>query len=395
MNSKHVLKSIGLNTQVLVVSAALVLAPSFARPDGLPYETGFEPPTYSLDELDGQDGWTTFTSLEASVISSKKPKSGLQSIEILGELLGGSGGFVGSTNRRRFEYDGYELGTPVVEIVVDAQLEGEDIGEDLVSTNLVPFVPGWYLGSSMLLSSSGDVWVCAHDPEDEVYSCNPTVSVDLGVYHRLGIRTDFETRMSQFFVNGDLVAKFPIGPWVPSDLFFRGLFLELLAVNDPDLIDPSAYTAYHDNLSVRAYMPVPFDIKPSSCPNPLNVKPRGVLPVAILGTETFDVSEIDPASIRLVPAQGGEGISPLRWSMETEDVATPYEPYTGKESAYDCNEIGPDGYMDLTLKFDKEEVVAELGIVNDQEIKLFTVSGKLKEKFGNTPIIGEDIVLVR
>jgi len=34
---------------------------------------------------------------------------------------------------------------------------------------------------------------------------------------------------------------------------------------------------------------VPVDIKPTSCPNPLNVKSRGVLPVAILGTADFDV----------------------------------------------------------------------------------------------------------
>lgn len=44
--------------------------------------------------------------------------------------------------------------------------------------------------------------------------------------------------------------------------------------------------------------PVPIDIKPQSCPNPINVKSRGVLPVAILGTAEFDVTTIDPASIR-------------------------------------------------------------------------------------------------
>ena len=61
------------------------------------------------------------------------------------------------------------------------------------------------------------------------------------------------------------------------------------------------------------------DIKPQSCPNPLNVKKKGVLPIAILGTEDFDVTEIDPASVEL------EYISPLRWALE--DVATPYEPF--------------------------------------------------------------------
>jgi len=36
------------------------------------------------------------------------------------------------------------------------------------------------------------------------------------------------------------------------------------------------------------------DIKPGSYPNPLNVKSKGVLPVAILGTTAFDVSDVCP-----------------------------------------------------------------------------------------------------
>jgi hypothetical protein len=60
---------------------------------------------------------------------------------------------------------------------------------------------------------------------------------------------------------------------------------------------------------------VPFDIKPESCPNPLNTKSQGVLPVAILGTADFDVNTIDAASIRLA------GVAPVRSTVE--DVATP------------------------------------------------------------------------
>jgi hypothetical protein len=188
-----------------------------------------------------------------------------------------------------------------------------------------------------------------------------------------------------------LAATLTFCPWVTTNIF-RGTQLNLLAVNNPNIVDPSLYTAYCDNLSVRAFMPIPFDIKPSSCPNPLNVKSKGVLPVAILGTEELNISEIDPASIRLVIDQGGEGISPLRWSMD--DVATPYEPYTGKEIAYDCNELGPDGYVDLTLKFNTQKVVAKLGTINDQEVKLITIMGNLREEFGGKPIIGEDMMLL-
>jgi hypothetical protein len=131
---------------------------------------------------------------------------------------------------------------------------------------------------------------------------------------------------------------------------------------------------------------VPIDIKPSSCPNPLNVGEKGVLPIAILGTESFDVSIVDPATVRL------EGISPLRWSLE--DVATPYEPFIGKQGAYDCNDTGQDGYIDLTLKFKAQEIVAAIGDVSDGEVLVFHLLANLKEEYGGTPIMGEDVVLI-
>lgn len=133
-------------------------------------------------------------------------------------------------------------------------------------------------------------------------------------------------------------------------------------------------------------IPVPVDIKPTSCRNPLNVKNNGVLPVAVLGTADFDVAQVDPASVSLI------GISPLRWSME--DVATPYEPYMGKEGAYDCTTEGPDGYVDLTLKFEAQEVVQALGEVSDGDVLVIPLAGNLLEEFGGTPIVGEDVIVI-
>ena len=129
---------------------------------------------------------------------------------------------------------------------------------------------------------------------------------------------------------------------------------------------------------------MPVDIKPQSCRNPLNVKDKGDLPVAILGTDTFDVTQVDPASVDL------EGVSPLRWDLE--DVATPFgPPYVGKEDAFDCTEEGPDGYMDLTLKFDTQEVVAALGPVNDGDVLVLQLTGSLLD---GGPFFGEDVVVI-
>jgi hypothetical protein len=132
---------------------------------------------------------------------------------------------------------------------------------------------------------------------------------------------------------------------------------------------------------------LPIDIKPGSCPNPLNVKSKGVVPVAILGTEDFDVYQIDPASVRL------EGAAPLRSALE--DVATPLEPFTGKADCFeDCFVEGPDGYTDLTLKFKTQEVVDALGDVYDGDCLPLFLSGNLKAEFGGTPFEGEDVVLI-
>lgn len=109
--------------------------------------------------------------------------------------------------------------------------------------------------------------------------------------------------------------------------------------------------------------------------------------VALLGTGLFDISHVDPESIRL------EGIAPLFWSVE--DVATPFEPYRGKEDAYtDCIENGADGYLDLELKFQTQNIVDMLGNVFDQEQRVLNLTGRLKDEFGGTAITGEDIVII-
>lgn len=48
----------------------------------------------------------------------------------------------------------------------------------------------------------------------------------------------------------------------------------------------------------------PFlDIKPGSCPNPLNPRSHGVLPVALVGVEGFDIADVDVSSLAL--SRGG------------------------------------------------------------------------------------------
>lgn len=138
---------------------------------------------------------------------------------------------------------------------------------------------------------------------------------------------------------------------------------------------------------VFAQTEVYIDIKPGSCPNSFNLKSQGVLPVAILGTANLDVTKIDPASIRLVI--GETEVPPIRSSIE--DVATPFtDEITSCES---CTDLGPDGNMDLTLKFKTQAIVQAIGVdnVNDGDCFLVTLTGELDN---GTPIIGEDVLRI-
>lgn len=83
------------------------------------------------------------------------------------------------------------------------------------------------------------------------------------------------------------------------------------------MVAPSDFSSPAESAAMALAAPVitvSFDVRPASCPNPLNPKSRGVLPVAILGTAEFDVLDIDTSSILL------SGVSPLR--SHISDVAT-------------------------------------------------------------------------
>ncbi|MBL7093340.1 PD40 domain-containing protein [candidate division KSB1 bacterium] len=125
---------------------------------------------------------------------------------------------------------------------------------------------------------------------------------------------------------------------------------------------------------------IALDIKPGSYPNPLNVKSKGVLPVAILGAQDFAVNDINISSIEL------EGVAPTRYSFE--DVGTSD---IDLENPCHATTQGADGFMDLSLKFDTQEIVSALGVVEDGEEIVFTVTGELND---GTPIKGNDCVVI-
>lgn len=104
------------------------------------------------------------------------------------------------------------------------------------------------------------------------------------------------------------------------------------------------------------------------------------MPIAILGTEEFDVSTIDPTSIRIAE------VAPIRSGYE--DVATPI----AEPDVYECTTDGADGFTDLILKFKTQDIVEALGEVNDGEMIELQLTGVL---FDETSIEGADRIIIR
>ena len=96
------------------------------------------------------------------------------------------------------------------------------------------------------------------------------------------------------------------------------------------------------------------------------------------------VTTIVPTFVRLA------GVEPLRSGYE--DVGRPVW------DSNDCNcvEAGPDGFLDLTLKFETQRIVEAVGDVNDGDVLVLTLTGVLYDPIPyETPIEGADCILIR
>jgi hypothetical protein len=91
--------------------------------------------------------------------------------------------------------------------------------------------------------------------------------------------------------------------------------------------------------------PVDLDIKPGSDPNAVNPMSRGLIPVAILGSDTFDVADMDGATL----AFGPDGATPAH------DLSEPAEFEDHLE------DVNGDGFEDLVSHYWTEETGIAFG----------------------------------
>jgi hypothetical protein len=132
----------------------------------------------------------------------------------------------------------------------------------------------------------------------------------------------------------------------------------ITAITHPSLPGPQGLCVR----GVEAELEISLDVKPGGCPNSFNPKSHGVLPVALVGSDDFDVTRVDVASLRLARADGtGEPVAPLAGppgpQTQVVDVSTPYEGET-----CDCSKLAGDGTLDLEARFASDDLVPALGL---------------------------------
>lgn len=137
----------------------------------------------------------------------------------------------------------------------------------------------------------------------------------------------------------------------------RAAFGQLDPLASPGTTD--LFVARLGNFDLNPILDVHLDVRPGSCPNKVQVKSKGVLPTAILGTADFDVSLIDTSTLSIWRADGiGGTVGPLQTPpVVIDDVGTPF---TGPAGG--CHALGPDGVDDLLMKFSTEQLVQILEI---------------------------------
>jgi hypothetical protein len=136
---------------------------------------------------------------------------------------------------------------------------------------------------------------------------------------------------------------------------------EFVSEGEGGLVTPRIFTVIEREI-------VAIDIRPGTEPNPISRARRGVVPVAILSSATFDATAVNADSLRFARAsvaKTGRG-KPL---CHDEDVGGP----AGV----------PDGLIDLVCQFKAAELVVEPG----------ATSAALTGKVGNVNIRGEDSIV--
>jgi len=222
------------------------------------------------------------------------------------------------------------------------------------NTGFVAVAAGY--SHSLGLKADGSIvaWGSNYDGQCDVPAPNTGfVTLAAGQYHSLGLRAD-----------GSVVAW---GAGQPGETGWPHYGQCEVSAPNTGFVAVAA-GAYHSlGLKSDGWPPVltvQIDIKPGSYPNPINLKSRGVIPVAILSTADFDATTVDPATVQLA----GSSVA-----------------VCGNGKHLLCAEEDGDGDLDLVMHFETDDLVLDAASTEA------TLTG---ETYDGTMIQGSDSVLI-
>jgi len=194
-----------------------------------------------------------------------------------------------------------------------------------------------------------------------------------GEWYHVAVVRDDDIKTIKLYVNGNLEGSNSYAGKIPVSLqgnkylgssgswgdYFNGE-LDEVEIYNRALSDLEIQSIFNAGSAGKCKLPavimVTIDIKPGSDPNSINLGSKGVVPVAVLTTEDFDASTVDPGTVLFADAY------PVKWAMEDVDY---------------------DGDMDMLLHFKTQDLNL------NQDSAEATLTG---ETMGGTPIEGTDTV---
>ncbi len=275
--------------------------------------------------------------------------------------------------------DGYTSGLRIIDVskpeqlIEIAALDSLGPTQDIAVSDGLAYLAGSYSGLHIIDVSNPErpVEIGAFDPYFHVL----TVTVVNGIAY-LGTR-DTNGGSGNGAVIWAVDVSNPTAPVQIGAFDFNSSFLQ---VSGPAVVDSLVYaisytgTRAATRLSIIDFGPeyapkldVAIDIKPGSDAGSINLASRGLIPVAILGSETFDVAKVDVTTLAFGPG-----------------AAAPSHDLTRPDSYQDhIRDVNADGYTDLVSHYRTQEA----GISRDDAEACIT--GNLRD---GTPFEGCDVI---
>ena len=239
------------------------------------YQTGFEPTTFAVGPLVGQDGWTVGgtpegpLSPDAAVISTNRPRQGRQSVLVTGANLvhqdfinsvtGGYYDAIGSY-RKTVDYD--TGGTQTVRVSAHVRVDGRRTatGNNFFSASIgtrgadIASAGGGGTSGNGELAISSDGHIYGYTGDDDVPTLTPSTPVALGEWHNLAVETNFATRRMSFFVDDECLGSLSFVSGFSGNFVRRGS-LVVYAAPDTATDHKAGYRAQYDQFSIKVVAP--------------------------------------------------------------------------------------------------------------------------------------------